>query len=170
MSGYLPPSVPEWRILPATPSDVGFLTSVVIEATTAQGRLPEGFEEAEWRERYVAWTRAQVGGGVHESTTSVIELGDEAVGRLRVVRRLQHIELSGIQLRPSAQCHGIGTGVIEQLKSEAAATGLPLELSVERDNPRARMLYERLGFVKIAESADEERFRWQPSGSTTKTR
>lgn len=142
---------------------MGFLADVVIEATKAEGRLPAGFDEAEWRRRYMPWTEEQVFGDAPDSTISVIEVGGEAVGRLRVVRDGQHVELAGIQLRPNVQGRGIGTSIIEQLQSEAARARLPLELSVEHDNPRARTLYERLGFVEISRDADEARLRWCPS-------
>ncbi|HUB70757.1 MAG TPA: GNAT family N-acetyltransferase [Acidimicrobiales bacterium] len=158
---------PGYRVRAAGPGDVAFLADVVIEATRAQGRWPKDFDEAEWRARFLTWTEGQVGGELPDSTTSVIELGGEPVGRLRVVRDGQRIELSGIQLLPRVQGRGIGTRVIEELEAEAVKSGLPLELAVERDNPRARMLYERLGFVKVAESEGEgeEMFRWQQAGS-----
>src|SRR3989442_15177012 len=73
----------------------------------------------------MSWTEMHVRGEDPHSTTSVIELAGEAVGRLRIVRDGQRIELSGIQLRPRVQGRGIGTAVIDDLKSEAARTGLP---------------------------------------------
>ena len=145
---------------PATLSDVGFLVDVVVVATAAQGRWPVNFDEDEFRRSYTSWTEAHIRGVDPNSTTSVIELGGEAVGRLRVVREAQRLELSGIQLYPRVQGRGIGTALVEALKSEAATSGLPLELSVEHDNPRARALYERLGFEKIGQDAKEARFRW----------
>ena len=152
----------DYWIRPAKPSDVGFLADVVVEATRAQGRWPADFDEAEFRRRYVSWTEAQVRGEDPHSATSVIELAGEAVGRLRIVRDGQRIELAGIQLHPRVQGRGLGTAIIDDLKSEAERTGVPLELAVEHDNPRARTLYERLRFVKIGEDAKEARFRWQP--------
>jgi hypothetical protein len=102
---------PEYRVRPAGGGDVQFLTDVVVEATRAQGRWPEDFDEAEFRRRYVRWTEKHVRGEDPASTTSVVELAGKAVGRLRVVRDGQRIELAGIQLRPDAQGRGIGTGI-----------------------------------------------------------
>ena len=151
-----------YRLRPAVLDDVGFLVDVVIEATSAQGRWPEDFDEAEFRRFYTSWTEPQVRAEDPRNTTSVIELGGEAVGRLRVVRDGERVELAGIQLRPRVQGRGIGTSIIGELKAEATRAGLPLELSVEHDNPRARTLYERLRFVKIGANAKEARFRWEP--------
>jgi ribosomal protein S18 acetylase RimI-like enzyme len=73
-------------------------------------------------------------------------------GRLRVVRTQTEIELAGIQVRPGHQSHGIGTRIITGLLAEAAAAGLPMTLSVEKDNPRAQALYRRLGFTLTGET------------------
>jgi GNAT superfamily N-acetyltransferase len=45
-------------------------------------------------------------------------LDDEPVGRLRVTRTSDHVELCGLQLRPRAQRRGIGTAIIEDLKQK----------------------------------------------------
>jgi ribosomal protein S18 acetylase RimI-like enzyme len=152
----------DYRIRPATDEDVGFLTDVVIEATRAQGRLPDDFDERDWRRRYAEWTMKQVSGEILDNTTSVIEVDNERAGRLRITRTTDYIELSGIQLRPDVQRHGIGTAIIEDLKAQATAAGMPVELGVEKDNPDARKLYERLGFVQMAETEEEFKLRWTP--------
>jgi GNAT superfamily N-acetyltransferase len=156
--------MPSYHIRPATMEDVGFLADVVIEATRAQGRLPADFDEAQWRAGYAQWTEAQVRGEIAYSTTSVIEIDNERVGRLRVSRTADHIELSGIQLFPRFQRRGIGTGVIQHLKAEALAAGIPLDTGVEKDNPGARRLYERLGFVPVGMTEQEYELRWHPEG------
>jgi ribosomal protein S18 acetylase RimI-like enzyme len=149
-----------YQIRPATDEDVGFLADVVFEATRAQGRLPVGFDERRWHARYAEWTSEQVRGEVANSTTSVIEVDNERAGRLRITRTADYIELSGIQLLPAVQRRGIGTAIIEELKAQAVAAGVPLELGVEKDNPDARRLYERLGFVHVDENEDEFKLRW----------
>jgi GNAT superfamily N-acetyltransferase len=152
----------DYRIRPATEEDVGFLVDVVIEATRAQGRLQDDFDESLWRTRYGEWTLKQVRGEILNNTTSVIEVGNERAGRLRITRTADYLELAGIQLRPQVQRRGIGTAIIEDLKAQAAAAGIPLELAVEKDNPDARKLYERLGFVEVGETEQESKLRWNP--------
>jgi ribosomal protein S18 acetylase RimI-like enzyme len=146
--------------------DVEFLTDVVIEATRAQGRLPADFDEPQWREGYGKWTAEHVRGGVANSTTSVIEIDDERVGRLRVARTTDYIELCGLQLLPHVQRRGIGTAIIEDLKARAAAAGIAFDLGVEKDNPGAHRLYERLGFVQVGETEQEYKLRWCPQPDT----
>jgi hypothetical protein len=47
---------PAYRIRRAVLGDIGFLTDVAIAATRAQGRLPEDFDEAEFRQGFGEWT------------------------------------------------------------------------------------------------------------------
>jgi len=155
-------SVLRYHIRPATAEDVEFLADVVFEATQAQGRVPSDFDELQWRKYFDKWSLEQVRGEIANSTTSVIEVGNERVGRLRITRTSNYIELNGIQLLPRVQRRGIGTSIVEDLKSQAATAGIPFDLDVEKDNPGARRLYERLGFVQIGETEQECKLRWNP--------
>jgi GNAT superfamily N-acetyltransferase len=81
---------------------------------------------------------------------------------LRITRTAEYIEMSGIQLLPDVQGQGIGTAIVEGLKAQAAAVGIPLDLGVERDKPEARRLYERLGLIQVGETEQECKLRWNP--------
>jgi ribosomal protein S18 acetylase RimI-like enzyme len=153
---------PAYRSRPATLEDAGFLADVVLTVTRARGRVPGDFDGPAWRDAFTEWTRKQIRGEVPDSTTSVIESGGRRAGRLRITRSTDRIELSGIQLLPRVQGRGIGTAIIEDLKAEAKAAGIPLDVGVEKDNPRARRLYERLGCVPVAEDEQEHKLRWCP--------
>jgi ribosomal protein S18 acetylase RimI-like enzyme len=151
-----------YRVRAATADDVGFLADVVVEATRAQGRLPDGFDERRWRTGFIEWTMEQVRDAGPDETTSVVEVDHERAGRLRVTRTTSGVELCGIQLLPGFQRHGLGTAIIAGLQAEAAAAGVPLDLGVEKDNPDARKLYERLGFTEVGETGQEYKLRWDP--------
>ena len=140
---------------PATLDDAPFLANVVIIATQAQGRFPSHVDVDEFRAEYEEWSRETVLGAIPGCTLSVIEWDGEPAGRLRVVRKEAGITLAGIQLLPSYQNRGIGTALIEELKREAKDSGLPLYISVEKDNPDARRLYERLGCRLIGQDEEE---------------
>ncbi len=148
-----------YRIRPASEADIAFLTDVTVEATRAQGRLPADFDEGDWRARFAEWHRRDLLED-ESSSLSVIEIDGRPVGRLRVSRTPESIQLNGIQLDPTVQNRGIGTAIITDLQSEAASTGVPLDLGVERDNPDARRLYDRLGFRKVGEDDKEDKLRW----------
>ncbi|MEO6511295.1 MAG: GNAT family N-acetyltransferase [Nocardioides sp.] len=142
-------------IRPATLDDVDFLTDTPIEATRDQGRFPSDIDLAAYRAGFREWTEEQLRGEVPDSTTSVVTAYGADVGRLRVVRTSDLVELAGLQLLPVHQGRGLGTRVIRDLMAEAAATGRTFGLSVEQDNPRARALYERLGLVVVGETSGD---------------
>lgn len=97
-----------------------------------------------------------------ESVLSIIELDDAPVGRFRVVRFTDRIFLGGIQIHPTYQSNGIGTHLITMLIEESRATGKPVQLDVDRNNVRARRLYERLGFEQHAESEKDFHMTFHP--------
>jgi ribosomal protein S18 acetylase RimI-like enzyme len=80
----------------------------------------------------------------------VIERFGVPAGRLYVHRREKEIRLVDISLLPEHRNAGIGSDILGELISEAAAAGKPLRIHVEKNNPALR-LYERLGFVPIVD-------------------
>jgi GNAT superfamily N-acetyltransferase len=143
----------------ATEADVDFLTEVVIEATLDQGRLPDDFDEVDFRAGFGAWTAEQVHGDGAGSSIAVVVVDGEDAGRLRVVRRDGLVEIAGFQLLPAHQSRGVGRTVVDAVVAEARRDGVPVELGVEKDNPRARAFWERCGFVYVGEDETEHRLR-----------
>lgn len=82
----------------------------------------------------------------------IVQHEGEAVGRLFVDRAPDGIRIVDVSLLQGHRGRGVGTGIVRALQAEAAARGVPLRLSVRRENPAAR-LYARLGFLEVA--ADE---------------
>ena len=151
------------HLRPAALEDVAFLADVVITATLAQGRFPRDVDLVEYRAGYEEWTRETILGAIPNCTLSVIEYDGYPIGRLRVVRTPMSIALAGIQLLPAYQNQHIGSTLIEQLKGEAELKQVPLCISVEKDNPRAQRLYERLGFRTIGQDEQEYHLEYRPA-------
>jgi len=64
-------------------------------------------------------------------------------------------------VHPALQSCGIGTVLFGEAERRMKVRGLArAELSVEHDNPRARALYERLGYVAYGDAPDE----WDAEG------
>ena len=101
----------------------------------------------------------QVRGEIANSITYVICADDVRVGRLRVVRTTDYIEIAGLQIDPTRQGQGIGTAVINEILEEGRRTGVPVELDVNMDNTDAERLYTRLGFHRIGENGTDYRMR-----------
>ena len=124
-------------------------------ATEDQGRFPADLDLAEYRAGFREWTLEQVRGEVPDSTTSVVTAYGADVGRLRVVRTDGARRAGRAPAAAGAPGRGLGTRVVRDLMAEAASSGRGFGLSVEKDNPRARALYERLGLVVVGEDSDE---------------
>jgi ribosomal protein S18 acetylase RimI-like enzyme len=154
------------NLRPATLEDVAFLVDVVIAATLAQGRFPGDVDLVEYRAGYEEWTRETILGAIPDCMLSVIEYGGYPIGRLRVIRTQLSITLAGIQLLPAYQNQHIGSTLIEQLKREAERKQIPLCISVEKDNPRAQRLYQRLGCHVVGQDEREYHLEYRPAMGT----
>ena len=99
----------------------------------------------------------QIHGRIENSITYVVCADDQPVGRLRLVRTDQHIEIAGIQIDPERQGQGVGTAAIRQVLDEARSTGVPVELDVNKNNSSAERLYARLGFRRLREDGNDYR-------------
>jgi GNAT superfamily N-acetyltransferase len=100
----------------------------------------------------------------YRNTTHQIVLVDgQQAGRLYVARRPDEIRIMDIALLPEFRGRGVGSALLAELRAEAAATSRPLRIHVERFNPALR-LYERLGFVAIADRGVYLFLEWRPPG------
>jgi ribosomal protein S18 acetylase RimI-like enzyme len=147
----------------ATLEDVAFLADVVIIATLAQGRFPPDVDLVQYRAGFEEWTRETILDPKSAGTLSVIEYDSRPVGRLRVVRTQTSITLAGIQLLPAYQNQRLGSTLVEDLMHEADQKQVPLFISVEKDNPRAQRLYERLGCRIIRQEEQEVHLEYRPA-------
>ena len=91
----------------------------------------------------------------------IIERDGNAVGRLRVARLAGEVRLVDLALLPEQRDSGIGTALLHDLMAEAQQTHKRLTLHVEVFNP-ALHLYERLGFVKLADKGVYWFMEWRP--------
>ena len=82
------------------------------------------------------------------------------VGRLIVDRSKDPLLLMDIALLPEYRNAGIGTTLIKGLMAEAAGKNWSVSLHVEIFNP-AMKLYDRLGFVKVAEEGIYHEMSWR---------
>lgn len=89
-------------------------------------------------------------------TMRAIVIDGRDAGLLHVERHPGEIFLANIQIAPDCQNHGIGTAVVREVLADARGAKLPVRLQVLKTNPRARRLYERLGF----KLSDETTSHW----------
>ena len=99
-----------------------------------------------------------------EADHDVIMIDGESVGRMMVDRRADAVHLIDIALLPTVRNAGIGSSLLDRLKAQARSHSLPVELSVVKTNPAVR-LYEREGFVVIADNDPYVFMRWTPESN-----
>jgi ribosomal protein S18 acetylase RimI-like enzyme len=92
--------------------------------------------------------------------SSVILFDGVPAGRIIVERLDSGISLTDIAVLTEFRGRGIASELIRGLQDEAAAAEKPLTLHVDRSNPGAFRLYERLGFIVISETQMNFEMRW----------
>ena len=97
-----------------------------------------------------------------EASLQLILLDGKPIGRLYVQRWPGEIRLIDISLLPEHRGNGLGTGLLQDLQSEAAEACMCLTIHVEKFNPALR-LYTRLGFRQEADRGVYWFLKWQPS-------
>lgn len=95
----------------------------------------------------------------------IIERDGQPIGRLYVDRRADTINIIDIALVPEHRKGGIGSLLVRALLTEANASGLPVSIHVECNNP-ALQWYERLGFVRVSDQGIYYFMRWSPASMT----
>lgn len=72
------------------------------------------------------------------------------------------LKLNQIFIAPAYQGQGIGARCMSMLFAEAGRLAVPIQLRVMKVNPRARELYNRLGFSVADETETHTIMRWYP--------
>lgn len=100
--------------------------------------------------------------GYPDNRWDIIQLQGTPVGQFRVLRAPGEIRVIDLSLVAGVRGQGIGSHLLHSLLQEARTAALPLRLSVEHANIRARALYQRLGFVPGADLGVHLAMEWSP--------
>ncbi|WP_211908411.1 GNAT family N-acetyltransferase [Tardiphaga alba] len=100
------------------------------------------WDDAKQRESFASqWTT---------EASEVIVFEGQAIGWFEAQITKTGVLLQQFFIAPDHQGKGIGTHVLEHLLARWSKMGVPIFLTVLKNNP-ARRLYERLGFVVVGE-------------------
>lgn len=148
---------------PATSEDEPFLRNLFAATRADELALmnwDENQKEAFIAMQFNAQSRQYVMSYPH-AQNSIILLNDVPIGRLLLDRDEREFILVDVALLPAHRGAGIGTGLIQDLLTEAAAAGKPIRLHVLTSSA-AKRLYERLGFSRIGGDAAYLEMMWVP--------
>lgn len=145
-----------YTLRPAAQTDHDFLYQLHIAAIRDAVEATWGWDEA-FQRRYFEehWD---------PGPRQIIVVDGQDVGMVQVETYQDEIFLALIEVAPAWQGKGIGSAVIRDVQARAREGGLPVTLHVLKANPKARRLYERLGFVVVEEREERVVMRWGEIG------
>ena len=115
-------------------------------------------------EELLAWDEERQKAGVEPEIVrggaSIILLAGQRAGWLHVRETREAVELCQLYVLPELQNRGIGSLLLGRLIEQTRRQGKPLTLAVMKNN-RARVLYERLGFLPTGESDFKTEMTWR---------
>lgn len=152
------------ELRPVLDSDNEFLLSVY--ASTRADELGQ----LEWiegqKEMFLRWQfdlqRREYDTRFPDADYCLVVIDQEPAGRIWVGSDDEQIRLLDIALLPEFQNRGVGTVLLERLKSDAQSAGKALRHMVFVLNNNADRFYERLGFKVIEDLGAYKHMEWRP--------
>jgi len=142
-----------YRTEKATAAQAEQLASIRVAAMRPSLEAVGRFDPERARERFLK--------SYCPAETEIIYANEKIVGFYVLRRRSDHLYLDHLYVTPSSQGHGIGRKVIEALKSEAQAGGLPIRLMALNGSP-SNDFYRRNAFSKICADDLDTVYEWLP--------
>ena len=153
------------ELRPVSPDDDQFLLSIY--ASTRQDELAQAEWQEGQKEAFLRWQfdlqRREYETRFPDADYRVIVIDGERAGRIWIGADDEQIRLLDIALLPQFQNRGVGTALLERLKSEAQNARKALRHMVFVLNNEADRFYERLGFKKIEDFGAYKHMEWRPS-------
>jgi ribosomal protein S18 acetylase RimI-like enzyme len=87
-----------------------------------------------------------------DANYELITIDDAAVAQVIFAVGPDSLHLVDLSVRPSWQGRGVGSSVLQRVCGRADDLGLPVILNVWKQNDGALRLYERTGFIRIADA------------------
>ncbi|MGC4941785.1 GNAT family N-acetyltransferase [Kribbella sp. DT2] len=147
-------SLTAYQLRPATAADGEFLYALHRESLGTAIEATWGpWDDAVQREFHRDWFRPD--------QVEIVLVDGEPAGMLEVRPPADGVVyLSRIELAASTRGRGIGTALIADVVDRARSVGATaVELDVLEHNPRARSLYERVGFTLVSAAPPKLRLR-----------
>lgn len=92
--------------------------------------------------------------------TFIIDFYTEPAGKITLNQTAESLHIVDIAFVSAMRNKGFGRALLRTLKNYAAERGVPLRLSVDQQNIRAKKLYLELGFTQTESSATHDTLWW----------
>jgi GNAT superfamily N-acetyltransferase len=152
------------ELRPVSPDDDQFLLSIY--ASTRHDELAQAEWQEGQKEAFLRWQfdlqRKEYETRFPDADYRVIVIDGQRAGRIWIGADDEQIRLLDIALLPEFQNRGVGTALLERLKSEAQNARKALRHMVFVLNNDADRFYERLGFKKIEDFGAYKHMEWRP--------
>lgn len=145
------------KIRPATLADYAFLYNLHKAAMQSAISQTWGWDEA-WQQNYFR-------GKFDPAKRVILQWQSQSIGAMSLEESDEELYLAYIAILPRFQGRGWGTAVIQELIQQAQQQNKPLTLHVLQKNPRAKKLYERLGFQMVA--VEQVKYKMQLASQQT---
>lgn len=146
----------------ATPADEPFLRDLLAQVRATEfALLPEQLAATLLTQQREAQRRSIAGRPRGREEIATNELG-EPLGRLATARDDDGLRIVDVTVDAAHRGAGIGTQLIRLALRRAAEEALPVVLGVAHDNPAARRLYEREGFIEVGRDQIDAFLRRDP--------
>ena len=126
---------------PATAADTDFCFELHRAALGEYVAAVWGWDDEDQRRRHDAW--------FDPDHVRIVTVDGVDAGMFTVDDRPAEVYIGRIELLPSHQGQGIGSGLVRAVIEAAATEGRPVALEVLAVNERAHALYLRLGFHEV---------------------
>lgn len=123
----------------------------------------ESYVVAAWGKWSDEIVRSQLLDGLNLKAFQSIFVDRSRVGVIAIERHTTHIQIEDLYILPEFQNQGIGTAIVLGIIEEAHQDHKPVRLRVLTSS-RAKVLYEKLGFVVV--QTEPERYFMEYSDST----
>ena len=121
--------------------------------------LPQEQLEALIRQQY-EWQQKSYASQYPNATRWVIEVDSEAVGKIMFAHSDAGVHIVDFIVAPLNRGYKIGSTILIALQNYVDIGDTSLSLSVERQNSRAKQLYQRLGFSLSQSTDTHEQMIW----------
>ncbi len=143
-----------FQIKAATAADADRLAALRVEAMRPSLEAVGRFDPDRARHRFLST--------FSPAETRIIQIEGRLAGFFVLRRRDDHLYLDHLYVAPSFQGRGIGRDVVDGLKRDADAAGLPLRLTALNGSP-ANGFYCACGFSPVSSDALDTVYQWSPA-------